>query len=66
MFLILVASNAMDGTLQGYRPPFFVRWAIGAWARGSWGMNDEFALTGGGSANALQDYTQRRRRRGWV
>ena len=42
MFLILVASDAMDGTLLDYRPATLTVWARGVWQRGSWGMNDEF------------------------
>lgn len=42
MWLLLVANNAMEGTLQPYRPPFFRVWEAGDWAKDSWGQNDEF------------------------
>ena len=64
MFLILVASNAMDGTYLNYRPPTFQVWERGVWERGTWGMNDDWdpASGGGGIANMFF----RRRRRGWT
>jgi hypothetical protein len=48
MFLILVASNAMDGTYLDYRPPTFQVWERGVWERGTWGMNDDWDPAGGG------------------
>lgn len=48
MFLILVASNAMDGTLLPYRPATLTVWERGVWERGSWGMNDDWEAAGGG------------------
>lgn len=60
MFLILVANNAMDGTLQPYRPAIFRTWQAGAWARGTWGMNDEFSAasppTPGGGAVIVKQH----------
>jgi hypothetical protein len=50
MFLILVASNAMDGTYLDYRPPTFQVWERGVWERGTWGMNDDWDPAGGGGA----------------
>jgi hypothetical protein len=50
MFLILVASNALDGTLLDYRPPTFQVWERGVWERGTWGMNDDFDPASGGGA----------------
>ena len=58
MFLILVASNAMDGTYLDYRPPTFEVWARGVWERGTWGMNDEFEAAGG--APTITSFSRRR------
>jgi hypothetical protein len=65
MFLILVASNAMDGTYLDYRPPTFQVWEAGVWERGTWGMNDEWAPASGGGGLVADMFT-RRRRRGWT
>ena len=69
MFLILVASNAMEGTLLDYRPATLTVWERGVWQRGSWGMNDEWSAAGeGGGGGTVQDIGvpfERRRRRGW-
>lgn len=60
MFLILVASDAMDGTLLDYRPATLTVWARGVWQRGSWGMNDEFEAAGGGGAPTITSFSRRR------
>jgi hypothetical protein len=65
MFLILVASDAMDGTLLDYRPPTFQVWARGVWERGTWGMNDDWGPAGGGGGGVANMFS-RRRRRGWT
>jgi hypothetical protein len=70
MFLILVASNALDGTLLDYRPPTFQVWERGVWQRGTWGMNDDFEPAGGGgggsgsapTVSAIWFFNRRRRR----
>ncbi len=65
MFLILVAYNAMEGTLLNYKPPTFVEWERGVWERGTWGMNDEFSSTpapSGGVAKTTGFFRTRRLR----
>ena len=65
IFMILAASDALDGTFAGYRPPTFHVWERGAWERGSWGMNDEWLPAGGGGGGGVVDLFLRRRRRSW-
>ena len=65
IFMILLASNALDGTFSDYRPPTFQVWEAGVWERGTWGMNDEWAPAGGGGG-LVADMFFRRRRRGWT
>lgn len=60
IFMILAASNALDGTLAPYRPPTFQFWAPGVWARGTWGMNDEWDAASGGGPTATGDFGRRR------
>jgi len=66
MFLVILeAQNALSGTFAPYRPPYFNFWAPGVWARGTWGMNDEWTPAsggGGGAGPAKTSWFYRRRR----